>query len=157
MTTLRRLLVIQVLLLWQGGFLFYTTFVVSTGTAVLGSAAAQGTITARVTDSLNILGSGWTRNPRNRTRPLLATHPPDEPRRDGRAGGSPSFARDCSSRSIACSMPSWTQTRTHVVIGPPFYPVHRMYLWASTIQWLACLVSVWLMIWAWRDEDRQHS
>ena len=44
--------------------------------------------------------------------------------------------------------------RTHVVIGPPFKNVHIVYLWASTIQWLACLVFAWLTVWAWRDEDR---
>ena len=156
MTTLRRLLVIQILLLWQGGFLFYTTFVVSTGTAVLGSAAAQGTITARVTDSLNILGVVGLA--------ILAIEL--------------GLARDPFARRTAARWACWwiafvcqgllfafhrlldafmDPARTHVVVGPPFYPVHRMYLWASTIQWLACLVSAWLMIWAWRDEDRQHS
>ena len=48
-------------------------------------------------------------------------------------------------------------TRTHVMIGPPFYPVHRMYLWTSTIQWLACLVFAWLTVWAWRAEDRKQT
>lgn len=43
-------------MLWQGGFLFYAAFVVPTGTRVLGSAAVQGQITARVTHSLNLVG-----------------------------------------------------------------------------------------------------
>ena len=54
--SLRRFVVLQILLLWQGGFLFYTAVVVPTGTAVLGSSAAQGAITARVTDVLNRIG-----------------------------------------------------------------------------------------------------
>ena len=49
MTPLRRFLVVQALLLWQGGFLFYAAFVVPAGTEVLGSAAAQGAITVRAT------------------------------------------------------------------------------------------------------------
>src|SRR5262245_17028409 len=56
MRSLLRFLVLQSLLLWQGGFLFYTAVVVPTGTDVLGSAAAQGAITTRVTDALNGLG-----------------------------------------------------------------------------------------------------
>jgi hypothetical protein len=56
MIQLRRFLLIQALMLWQGGFLFYATFVVPVGTRVLGSAAEQGRITAQVTDSLNLCG-----------------------------------------------------------------------------------------------------
>ena len=36
--TLRRFLVVQALMLWQGGFLFYTSAVVPTGTNLLGAA-----------------------------------------------------------------------------------------------------------------------
>ena len=42
--------------------------------------------------------------------------------------------------------------RTRVVIHPPFYPLHRVYLWASTVQWAACLVWLWLTLRAWRGE-----
>ncbi|HSQ58530.1 MAG TPA: hypothetical protein VLM40_22610, partial [Gemmata sp.] len=56
MTTFRRFVVLQLLLVWQGGFLFYAAVVVPAGTQVLGSAAAQGPITSRVTDWLNVLG-----------------------------------------------------------------------------------------------------
>ena len=48
-------MVLQLLLLWQGGFLFYTSTVVPTATQLLG-AAGQGAITARVTDILNVIG-----------------------------------------------------------------------------------------------------
>jgi hypothetical protein len=152
MIILRRLLVIQVLLLWQGGFLFYTAVVVSTGTGVLGSAAAQGAITARVTDSLNILGVAGLA--------VLAV--------ELGLSRDPAAARTqarwaCWWIAFACQGLLFAfhrlldafmdQSRSHVVIGPPFYPVHRMYLWASTIQWVACLVLAWLTIWAWRSED----
>lgn len=150
--SLRRLLVLQILLLWQGGFLFYTAVVVPTGTTVLGSAAAQGAITARVTDTLNLFGVvclailavelGLTRDPSaKQTRArwwcwwilfvaqglLLYFH-----------------------RLLDAFM---DPERTHVVIHPPFYPVHRMYLWASTTQWFVSLVLVWLTLRAWRAED----
>src|SRR5947208_16738277 len=64
-TPVRRFLVVQALMLWQGGFLFYAAVVVPTGTEVLGSSAAKGVITARVTDALNVCGAvgvallGW--------------------------------------------------------------------------------------------------
>src|SRR4051812_16761081 len=53
--TLRRYAVVQLLMLWQGGFLFYAACVVPAGTKLLG-AAGQGAITARVTDALNLIG-----------------------------------------------------------------------------------------------------
>src|SRR6266487_6052704 len=154
MTSARRLLILQVLLLWQGGFLFYTAVVVSTGTTVLGSAAAQGAITARVTDTLNLIGVvglailaaelGLTRDPiAKRTearwwcRWIL-------------------FVSQglllCFHRLLDAFM---DPDRTRVVIHPPFYPVHRMYLWASTAQWFVCLVLAWLTLLAWRAEDKE--
>ena len=155
MTTFRRFLVLQILLLWQGGFLFYTSFVVPEGTRVLGSAAAQGVITTRVTDALNVLGVvglavlAWDLN----------------------------YTRDPSARRLTARWWCWgvalvsqwalfflhqlldafmDPDRTHVVIHPPFYPVHRTYLWASTVQWAACLWFAVLTLAAWRAEDRAN-
>jgi hypothetical protein len=153
MISARRLLVLQVFLLWQGGFLFYTAVVVSTGTAVLGSAAAQGAITARVTDTLNLIGVAG-----------LAIFAAEL-----------GVSRDPSSRRTQARWWCWwiaficqgslfafhqlldafmDPQRLRVVIGPPFYPVHRMYLWTSTLLWFACLVFAWLTVVAWRAEDR---
>jgi hypothetical protein len=156
MTTLRRMFVLQLLLVWQGGFLFYTAVVVPTGTQVLGSAAAQGVITTRVTDWLNVLGAvsllamAWDLN----------------------------YTDDSSARRLAARWWLWgvalacqllllflhqvlvafmDPARTRVLIRPPFYPVHRMYLWASTVLWAACLLWVWLTIAAWRADDRRGS
>jgi hypothetical protein len=152
-TTLRRFLVLQTLLLWQGGFLFYTAVVVSTGTAVLGSAATQGAITARVTDTLNLIGLVGLA--------ILAL--------ELGLAGDPSWRRQYARwwcwgiafvvqgllfafhQLLDAIMDSG---RTRVVIRPPFYPVHRMYLWVSTLQWLACVVFAWLTVAAWRDEDK---
>lgn len=154
MIGLRRVLVFQLLLLWQGGFLFYTAVVVPTGTKVLGSAAAQGAITARVTDALNAVGVVGLA--------ALAVEL--------------GLARDPSQRRTAARWWLWgiallcqglmlylhvlmdafmDPQRTRVVIRPPFYPCHRAYLWASTVQWLVCVGIVALTVVAWRAEDRE--
>lgn len=154
MSVFRRFCVVQLLLLWQGGFLFYTAFVVPVGTQVLGSAAAQGTITARVTDSLNTIGVvglavfAWDLN----------------------------YGRDRNPRRTAVRWWCWgvmlvcqwwlfylhqlldafmDPGRTRVVIRPLFYPVHQAYLWASTVQWFTGLLLAWFTLAAWRAEDRR--
>src|ERR671917_504286 len=59
MRLFRRSLLLWLLLLWQGGFLFYTAVVVPIGTDVLGSPLVQGLITRRVTDWLKLFGAAW--------------------------------------------------------------------------------------------------
>jgi hypothetical protein len=153
MTDFRRFVFVQVLLVWQGGFLFYAAVVVPVGTEVLGSAAAQGVITARVTDVLNVLGLlglavacldvSLTRDPSRR--------------RTAARWWCWGVALVCQFLLFVCHQlldAFMDSQRTHVVIGPPFRPVHRTYLWAVTVQWVACLVLVWLTVRAWRAEDR---
>jgi hypothetical protein len=125
----RRFLLIQALMLWQGGFLFYTSFVVPTGTRVLGSAEAQGAITARVTDSLNLCGAValglmlWDGvATRSRVRLGLTL--------------------------LMAMLQGWLfvlhlqldglmdTDRTFVVRRASFYPLHRTYLIVSTVQWV---------------------
>ena len=43
-------------------------------------------------------------------------------------------------------------TRSYVVIRPPFYPAHRIYLWTSTVLWVVCLALTWLTLRAWAAE-----
>jgi hypothetical protein len=149
--TVRRFLVVQALLLWQGGFLFYASFVVPAGTELLGT-TGQGAITARVTDVLNVCGCVGLA--------VLAL--------DLR------LTRDPNERRTVCRWWVWgvafvcqwlliyihllldacmDADRRRVVIHPAFSPLHGAYLWASTAQWIACLLLVWWMIRAWRDED----
>jgi hypothetical protein len=152
-TVARRFLVLQAFMLWQGGFLFYATFVVPAGTHVLGTAARQGQITARVTESLNWCGVvalaalawdiGVTRDRRRRRgwrwglwlfcaaglAALFALHPLlDQLMAVGGDGGL--------NRRL-------------------FRPGHRTYLWVSTFHWLAGLMLAWLTLRAWADEDRR--
>ena len=154
MLSLRRFFVVQALMLWQGGFLFYASAVVPTGTKLLG-AAGQGAITARVTDALNAVG-------------VVAL---------AALALELSLTRDPNRRRTACRWWTWgvalvcqgllvyfhvlldafmDAERTRVVIREPFYPVHRLYLWASTIQWAACLPLTWWTLRAWRAEDRAN-
>jgi hypothetical protein len=148
----RRFIVMQALMLWQGGFLFYASVVVPAGTDVLGSAAAQGAITARVTDAMNLIAMA-----------ALAVIALDL-----------SFTRDEYRLRKEVRWWSWgvalvcqlllfefhglldafmDADRRRVVIGPPFRPVHRMYLWAITIQWFSCLLLAWCTLRAWQAED----
>ena len=154
MTTLRRMLVLQLLLVWQGGFLFYTAAVVPAGTEVLGSAAAQGVITTRVTDWLNALGvvgllaMAWDMN---------YTGDPS-PRRVAARWWLWGVALVCQFLLLFLHQVLVTlmdPARTRVLIRPPFYPVHRAYLWASTVLWAACLLWAWLTLAAWRAADRR--
>lgn len=154
MTSFRRFVVVQLLMLWQGGFLFYTSAVVPTGTELLGK-VGQGAITARVTDVLNAVGVV-----------ALAACALDL-----------LLARDPSRRRTATRWVMWAVAvacqgllfylhavlesymdpeRRAVLVIPPFYPTHRVYLWTSTVQWAACLLFAWLTLRAWRAEDEKR-
>lgn len=153
MMTLRRFAVFQAFLIWQGGFLFYAAVVVPAGTEVLGSAAAQGAITARVTATMNEVAAVA----------LVVIALDIRLGRD--PGGNRSAARWwCWTLAIICQgllfyfhllLESFMDPeRTHVVIVPPFRPVHRMYLWTISIQWFLCLLLAWFTLQSWRAEDR---
>ncbi len=150
--SVRRFLVIQALMLWQGGFLFYTAFVVPTGGEVLGSAAAQGAITARVTEVLNLLGIvgigllAWD---------LAVTCDPSS-RRTAARWWCWAALLVCQYLLLVCHgilISLMDPGRIHVMIRPPFYPLHRLYLWASTAQWFAGMLLVWWTLRAWAHES----
>jgi hypothetical protein len=151
MITFRRFAVVQLLLLWQGGFLFYAAWVVPAGTRLLG-AVGQGAITARVTDALNLIGLagvgvfalelGLARDP--------------DPRRTARrwwAWGVAMLSQFLLLYLHLLLDAFMDPDRRRVVIGPAFYPVHAAYLWTSTVQWIACLLLTWWTLKAWREED----
>lgn len=152
MTSIRRFLVVQLLLLWQGGFLFYTSAVVPAGTKLLGP-VGQGAITARVTDALNLIGvfalAGLALD-------LVFTRDPSRRRTISRV--------TMWLVAVACQgllvylhlrLESYMDPeRRAVLVLPPFYPTHRVYLWTSTVQWAACLLLAWWSLRAWRAEDQ---
>lgn len=145
----QRFLVLQVLLLWQGGFLFYAAVVVPVGTRVHGP-AGQGAVTARVTDVLNVIGGvalavlvlelSRTRDP-NRRR---------------------TFRRWWAwiALLLCHGLLIYLHVRLDAILAEynylEFYPLHRMYLWTSTVQWLACVLLSWWTLWAWRAEDGER-
>ena len=150
-TLVRRLLVVAVLMFWQGGFTFYAAVVVPIGTAQLGGATEQGFITRHVAWYLNLSGAvalvilawdaaatggGWLRRGRWLTwagmaaalallvwlHPRLAGHLIDD--------------------------------RLKVVDRPAFRTMHRLYLWTCTVQWGFALAYAGLTLAAWRSADR---
>ncbi len=152
MRTLRRFLVLLVLMFWQGGFTFYTAVVVPTGTAVLESALAQGWITRQVTVYLNLAGAaalvmlGWD---------MLACLDPCARRRVLR------WLVWCLLGACLVSL-VWLHGRLDALMDPVhkvidsharFRPLHRWYLWISTCQWACGLAALFLMLQAWRAEE----
>ena len=150
---LRRFLVFQVFLLWQGGFVFYAAVVVPIGTDVLGSARIQGLITQQVTDGLNLCGAMWavvvfadwwaTRDPNRRRTQIRGTtwflivlllavltglHPLLDGHIDDETGAVHERDR--------------------------FRFLHGVYLSVSTAQWALAVVLAWFTLRAWAEEDR---
>ncbi|MBO0696839.1 MAG: hypothetical protein J2P46_00455 [Zavarzinella sp.] len=146
MQLFRRFLVFQALLLWQGGFLFYSAVVISVGTDVVGS-WTQGLITRHVTDWMNGIGAvavlilAWDQISSRDTSGrrlrwwlwavlaaslvgLIALHPVIERWIDGTRGGSE----------------DWYAA---------FYFWHRVYLYVATVQWFAGLAYVAATLRAW--------
>jgi hypothetical protein len=147
-----RFVVVQTLLLWQGGFLFYSAVVVPAGTELLGR-VGQGAITARVTDTLNLVGAVCIG--------LLAlelslTRDPDSRRTTYRWWGwGVAFVCQWLLLYFHLLLDAFMDAdRRRVLLVPPFRLVHKMYLWTSTVQWVACLLLVWWTLRAWRAEDR---
>jgi hypothetical protein len=150
----RRFLVAQALMLWQGGFLFYAAVVVPVGTAVLGSAAAQGVITRRVTWWLNLFGLvylgllAWD---------VAATRDPKPRRESARwwlwvAAAGLLYLLWFFHLLLDYFMDPRGES---VQVRRPFRAVHVSYLWASTLHWLIGLAQAWLTLAAWRGEDRE--
>jgi hypothetical protein len=147
-TFVRRFLVFQVFLLWQGGFVFYAGVVVPVGTDVLGDATSQGAITQRVTNWLNLIGVGWhllfawemvAGADRSRRRTwwryglwavslvLLGGLAVLHTKLDGMLDGDPATRGDRAT----------------------FYLWHETYLWISTAHWLLALANAGLTLAAW--------
>jgi hypothetical protein len=153
---LRRFLVLAALMFWQGGFVFYAAVVVPVGQDELGSHTRQGFITRRVTDYLNMAGAvalvplGW----------------------DAAANGDKSAwrRRTCWAMWLAMAgllgalaflhvnLESLLDTEAKVVEDAlAFRPVHRLYLWLSTVQWACALIYLWCALRSWRAEDAEKS
>lgn len=150
MTSFRRFLVLVAFAFWQGGFAFYTAVVVPVGTDVLGSSAAQGFITRRVTVWMNVAGAvaipillldAVATRPMRRTRlccvvllaaglvALAIIHPRLEALLDAAS--------------------------ERVLNRSDFLPLHRKYLWISTAQWAVGVAYLLSTVISWRRSDQR--
>jgi hypothetical protein len=156
MTSPRRFLVLLALLFWQGGFTFYASVVVPLGTEVLGSAEAQGWVTRRVTNALNLSGLaalavlGWD---------LALSRDPDARRRRLRW-----LAWGLLAATLAVLVGLHLRLdalldaeRRQILDRPAFRGLHRWYLWVSTLQWACGLLAAWWTLRAWQGEDRRRA
>lgn len=146
---LRRFLVLQSLLLWQGGFLFYALVVVPIGTDFLGSATHQGFVTQRVTLWLNRIG--WV------ALAILAVDAlATAPRRRLR------FWLVVLATILNALLAFWLHgtiserldfDEHRIRQREGFYSLHRWYLIVSGLQWLAMLAFSAFTLSAWRAHD----
>jgi hypothetical protein len=155
MSTVRRFLFLVAFCFWQGGFTFYAAVVVPIGTEELGSALAQGFITRRVTQQLNVTGAvalallAWdcwvARDPsslRRYARPALWLVMVLALAALFHLHGLLEGMLDLDSRILADHR--------------AFRPLHRLYLWVQTVQWGASVLLLLLSVAAWRAQDRKE-
>ncbi|MBX9677655.1 MAG: hypothetical protein K2X38_02745 [Gemmataceae bacterium] len=138
---------------WLGGFVFYAAVVVPIGTDVLESRVEQGFITRRVSYWINISGAI-----------ALALFAIDllMPPRRMRWGLLPLWI----SMAIAQAVLMWMHPRidvymdleTHRVLERSvFRPMHKIYLWIHTVQWLVGCVYLALLLRRWSIDDSTNA
>ena len=150
---IHRTLLIASFAIWFGGFGFYAAIVVPVGTEVLGSAHAQGMITRRVTESMNVfcaIAAGmmliesfvsWKQS-RKSDRTVLSV-----------------MALAVMALLIALFvlhpiMNQLIDPKTGLISDrKQFYSLHRAYLWISTFQWAAGWIWLSILIKSWHSID----
>lgn len=143
MTILRRFLVLSAFAFWQGGFTFYAAVAVPIGRSV--DTEFQAIVTTAATNYLNIIGAvalvvlAWD---------LLPVDPASW-RRHGRF-----VLWGVMLLMLAALIGLHFQLTQLSHEEPLFKPLHRLYLWASTVQWGAGLGYLLLTVLAWRAQDR---
>ena len=151
-TVLRRLLLLLILMFWQGGFMFYGAVVVPVGSEVLSSHREQGFVTRSVTNYLNGAGTlclvvwcwdiiqerhaalKW-----NRLRWLVWGF---------------LVATLAIQGWLHLRLDELLDPKTFLIIdGAQFSHLHQWYLILSTIQWGCAIVLTGLTIWSWKESD----
>ena len=145
----RQWLVLQAVVVWQGGFFFYSAVVVPSGTDQIG-ALGQGIITRHVTEWMNLIGilalllMGWDQWATGRSRlrwvcwgimtanlaAMFLLHPAMSRQVDG-------------------------VTDEGVADFDTFYLLHRWYLAAATVVWGGGLLWSALTLWTWGTAPAQ--
>jgi hypothetical protein len=150
---LRRFLVLAALFFWQGGFTFYASVVVPVGQDVLGH-LRQGFITRQVTVYLNLAGLAalallsWD---------LLAQADPQPRRRWARRSLWLVMLLTLAALfAMHGRLDEQLQRRGFLVLDPEaFRPLHRTYLWISTVQWAAAILYLILTLRLWHSADQR--
>jgi hypothetical protein len=152
MTLFRRFLVLIALMFWQGGFTFYAAVVVPVGQEELGSHLAQGFITRRVTNYLNLAGAialvplAWD---------LAGSADPSTGRRRWRG-------LCWLGMTAALAVLIWLHPQLDSLLDldsqtlldrARFRTAHRWYLWISTVQWALAVAYTGLTVWTWKEES----
>ncbi|MFQ3594379.1 MAG: hypothetical protein SNJ82_14470 [Gemmataceae bacterium] len=144
--------VLAALMMWVGGFTFYTAIVVPLGTEQLG-AIGQGFITREVAIRINIIASI--------TIALLLidqllTADPSRLRRGLRLTlWLLLVAAQLGLFLLHGWLDSYLDLQTQQIEArPSFYQWHRLYLWLHTGQWVVALVEIALLLAAWQAADR---
>ena len=139
LASVRRWLAFLLLSLWFGGFTFYAAVVVPTGSDILGR-TEQGFVTQRVTGWLNVIGAVM----------ILAVSWEMGYQITWRKNKLATFALTIFSGALAVLavlhgyLGHQLSADTMTVENPgSFYQLHRIYLWLSSVQWLACLGLWW--------------
>ena len=147
--TIFRTLLLASFSIWFGGFGFYAAVVVPVGTKVLGSARQQGLITQQVTHQLNVVCgiavammliesvSGWK-----------------QLRRPSRAWQAAMVVVILASLIVLCILhqimdPLIEPSSQTIADEDQFYLLHRIYLWTSTVQWVAGWIWIVLLVYVW--------
>lgn len=143
----RRFLLFQAFLWWQGGFVFYAAVVVPVGTAQF-SAFGQGLVTQRVTDWLAGLGLAWHLL---LAWELWADPDPHRRRRRFRGGGwLVSLLVHLALLVVHDRMDGLIDDDNgELRDGRAFRRWHVAYLWGVTAQWLLALAQAWWAVAAW--------
>lgn len=151
-TLSRRFLVLAALMFWQGGFIFYASVVVPIGQDQLGH-FDQGLITRRVTNYLNLAGAVALVVLAGEAALISDS---SKLRRWGRWAAWAGMA-------LLLAALVWLHPRLEQLIDldqerlvdrAAFRPLHRTYLWLSTVQWAIAIIYTLLILRGWREEDR---
>lgn len=155
MKTIHHLILLVLFATWFGGFTFYTAIVVPIGTDVLGSSRTQGFVTQQVTNKLNLIGGPTI---------LMMLIDLTYFRRTRARKVNLCFAATLTGIAVLWFVllivhpmldAMLEPDHEHVLDDAKFYSLHRVYLWASTIQWLLCWV--WLALYVSGNIPLSHS
>ena len=145
MNQVRKFLVVFTMSLSFGGFLFYAGCVIRIGTRVVG-ATTQGFITKDVTHVLNVATAiclgllTWE----------IVAGNPERSRRVTRVlvGLVVAMSACCVALFVLHPFLDELLVEEYLQVTDPsrFYRLHRGYLWASTIQWMLSLPTLWIVL-----------